>query len=353
MARDDTEAPLLQVEDLHVSYGTTVAVAGIDLVARHGETVCILGPSGCGKSTILRAIAGLEPPRRGRIRLAGEDLAPLRPDQRRLGLMFQDHALFPHRTVAENVGFGPRMQGMGQDDVRTRVAEVLELVGLQGYGDRPVTELSGGEQQRVALARAVAPRPRLLLLDEPLGSLDRALRDRLLVELPTLFDRLGITVLYVTHDQEEALALSDRIVLMREGRFVQVGTPAELWRHPADAFVASFLGYDTLFDATVEGEVARTELGAFPAPGEADGPATVLLLPEAMELTGPDEETDDDALTLPGEVVAVAFVGDRHRVRVATERGPELTVTVWRGAIPDPGDRAAVVVDRDATRVLR
>lgn len=353
MATERADGPLLTIEDLHVSYGNTVAVDGIDLEVHHGETVCILGPSGCGKSTILRAVAGLEPARQGRIRLGGEDLAPLRPDQRRLGLMFQDHALFPHRTVAENVAFGPRMRGMADEDVDTRTAEVLELVGLGGYGDRPVTELSGGEQQRVALARAVAPRPRLLMLDEPLGSLDRALRDRLLVELPALFDELGITVLYVTHDQEEALALSDRVVLMREGRFVQVGTPAELWRDPADTFVASFLGYDTLFDATVEGDVARTPLGDFPAAGEPDGPATALLLPEALELARPGETTGGDTLTLDGEVLAVVFLGDRHRVRVGTDRGPELTVTVWRSEVPRPGDRVAVTVDREAIRILR
>ena len=345
--------PLLDVTGLRVTYGATVAVDGIDLAVHEGETVCILGPSGCGKSTILRAVAGLEVPDAGTVRLAGEDLGPLRPDQRRLGLMFQDHALFPHRSVAANVGFGPRMQGMPADAVDERTREVLRLVGLEGYGRRRVTELSGGEQQRVALARAVAPRPRLLMLDEPLGSLDRALRDRLLVELPALFDELGTTVLYVTHDQEEAVALADRIVLMRDGRIVQEGSPTELWRDPADAFVASFLGYETLLDADVDSGVARTALGTYPAPGEPDGPAMVLLLSDALQLVEGNAPAGAEGHVVRGEVASVAFAGDHHRVRVATEGGPVLPVTVWRGTVPEVGAAVRVAIDPTATRVLR
>lgn len=348
------EEPLLDITDLEVRYGSTLAVAGIDLEVHEGETVCILGPSGCGKSTVLRAVAGLEVPTRGRIHLDGRDLAPLRPDQRRIGLMFQDHALFPHRTVGENVGFGLRMQGLPADAVAERTREILELVGLAAHGDRPVTELSGGEQQRVALARAVAPRPRLLMLDEPLGSLDRALRDRLLVELPELFAELGTSVLYVTHDQEEALVLADRVVLMRAGEVVQAGTPPRLWRDPVDTFVASFLGYETLLDATVADGVATTSLGPFPAPGHDDGPATVLVLPEGLGLAEPgggDHPVGDH--TVSGEVTRIGFAGDHHDVTVTTDEGPVLPLTVWRGPAPEVGSTVGVTIDPAAIRILR
>jgi thiamine transport system ATP-binding protein len=232
---------VLTLDDITVRYGDTVAVDGVDLTVEKGSTVCVLGPSGCGKSTLLRVVTGLVRPDAGRVCWDSEDITGVPTHRRGFGLMFQDHALFPHRDVAANVGFGLRMQGRSRGDIAARVDELLELVGLAGYGRRAVDELSGGEQQRVALARALAPEPRMLLLDEPLGSLDRVLRDRLLDELPSLFDRLGTTVLYVTHDQDEARAIADRVAVMRAGRIAQVGTPAEVWEHPADEFVAEFV----------------------------------------------------------------------------------------------------------------
>lgn len=234
-------APRLQVRDLTVSYGDTVAVADVDLSVAADEVVVLLGPSGCGKSSVLRAIAGLEP-YGGVVLLDGEDVGGLRPDQRRIGMMFQDHALFPHRDVAGNVGFGPRMLGWEPDRIEARVHEILALVGLGGLERRHVDELSGGQRQRVALARSLAPAPRLLMLDEPLGSIDRVLRDQLLQDLPDVFARAGTAVLYVTHDHDEARELGDRVAVMNAGRIEQIDTVEGLWASPRTEFVARFLG---------------------------------------------------------------------------------------------------------------
>jgi thiamine transport system ATP-binding protein len=216
----------------------------VDLQVADGEIVCVLGPSGSGKSTLLRAIAGLEPEATGRIAWNGDNLTGVPAHRRGFGLMFQDHALFPHRDVLGNVEFGVRMQGRPRVEIDRRARESLVLVGMDGFEHRGIAELSGGEQQRVALARALAAAPRLLMLDEPLGALDRTLRDRLVTELRALFVRLGLSILFVTHDHDEAFALADRMVVMHEGRIEQVGTPAEIWQHPANAFVARFLGWN-------------------------------------------------------------------------------------------------------------
>jgi len=345
---------MLEVTGLTVRYGDHVAVADLAIHADDGEVLCVLGPSGCGKSTLLRAVAGLIEPDAGRIVLDGQPLDGLRPDQRRVGLMFQDHALFPHRSVADNVGFGPRMEGLGRDVIARRVDGALELVDLHGTGDRDVTSLSGGEQQRVALARAIAAQPKLLMLDEPLGSLDRALRDRLLAELPPLLRQLGTTVVYVTHDQDEALALADRIAVMRASRLEQVGTPDELWRSPATAFVARFLGLEHVYAAELSGGVATTPLGDVPIRDTAqpDGPVTVALLLEALRLTDPLLPRQSDEVELPGQVVGRRFAGDHLRVRVRTDAGPVVTVPVWRGDPPATGGSVTLALDLEAVRVL-
>ena len=242
---------MLRVEDITVRFGEKVAVDEVTVGLARGEVLAVLGPSGSGKSTLLRVISGLHRPDEGRVLLAGENITASPPHRRGIGLVFQDHALFHHRDVAGNVGFGLRMRGDAPPEIARRVGELLDLVGLAGFERRSVATLSGGEQQRVALARALAPAPRVLLLDEPLGSLDRRLRDRLLVDLGVLFAELEVTAIYVTHDQAEAFALGDRVAVMREGRLVQTGTADELWAHPADEDTARFLGLANVRDGTV------------------------------------------------------------------------------------------------------
>jgi thiamine transport system ATP-binding protein len=276
--------------------------------------VTILGPSGSGKSTLLRVIAGLQRPDSGRVLLAGSDLASVPPHRRGIGLVFQDHALFHHRDVFGNVAFGPRMRGDAPEAVEARVAEVLELVGLAGFEQRSVATLSGGEQQRVALARALAPAPRVLLLDEPLGSLDRRLRDRLLDDLGGLFAALSVTALYVTHDQSEAFALGDRVAVMRAGRLVQEGTPDELWASPADEDVARFLGLANVRD------------------GRAVRPEAVRVSPA-------------DGIGSDGVVTAAVRQGPLVRLTVELDRGDTLVAAVAETEHPQPGDRVRVEID--------
>lgn len=335
----------LEVQDLVVRFGETVAVDGVDLRVDEGEIVALLGPSGSGKSTILRAISGLVPQHEGRIVLDGIDVTKAPPHRRPFNLMFQDYALFPHRDVAGNVAFAPRMQRLGRDAVRQRVDRTLDLVGLHGFGARSVPSLSGGEQQRVALARALASEPRLLMLDEPLGSLDRSLRDRLAVELRELFVRLGITAIAVTHDQSEAFTLADRVVVLRNGRVVQTGAPVEVWRHPRDGFVARFLGFANVFDVHVEGGAVATAWGPLET-DHAEGPATLVIRPDGLRF-------EDGANGVQAEVGPSTFRGDHFRVMVVLG-GREHEVTERTGRVPAPGTSvrvalepsAAVVVDR-------
>lgn len=272
------------------------ALDAVSLAVDEGEILGILGPSGSGKSTLLRITAGLETVTTGSVLLNGEDLAGMPPHTRGFGLMFQDYCLFPHLNVEANVGFGLKRKGGSRSRREERVQEMLRLVGLQGFGKRSVLTLSGGEQQRVALARSLAPRPRLLMLDEPLGALDPLLRENLLVELKEVLREVGVTALYVTHDPEEAMSLAGKIALVNAGRLVQLGTPEELIRSPASSFVASFLGLGALFAGTCrrrgESWVLDTQIGVFPSCPACDffprGPAPLgqklLVRPEAVHL---------------------------------------------------------------------
>ena len=242
---------MLRADEISVAFDSVQALDHATLDVADGEVVTVLGPSGSGKTTLLRVVAGLQRPDEGRVLLDGRDLAGVPPHLRGIGLVFQDHALFPHRDVFGNVSFGLRMRGESTAETTARTRELLELVGLAGYERRSVATLSGGEQQRVALARALAPEPRVLLLDEPLGSLDRPLRERLLEDLGRLFDELGSTAVYVTHDRAEAFALGDRVAVMRAGAIEQIGEPDELWAHPASWEVARFLGLGNVRDGTI------------------------------------------------------------------------------------------------------
>ncbi len=259
---------MLEIVHIRKTYEGQPLLEDVSFTVARGETVCLLGPSGSGKSTLLRIIAGLEEAERGQVFWEGEDITAVSPHRRRMGMVFQDYALFPHLNVAENVAFGLRMQGWSPQDQQTRVREVLELVRLTGFEARRVTDLSGGEQQRVALARALAPRPHVLMLDEPLGALDRALREELLEELRRILRASDVAAIYVTHDQEEAAAIADRILVLHRGRIVRDGTPFEVWNSPGSLWVAQFLGVgNILFGECHPGSgssVLKTALGEFP-----------------------------------------------------------------------------------------
>ncbi|MEU9409852.1 ABC transporter ATP-binding protein [Streptomyces sp. NPDC048281] len=338
--------PLLELEQATVRFGGRAVLDGVGLEVAEHEVVCVLGPSGSGKSTLLRTVAGLQPLDSGRVLLDGDDQARMPAHRRGVGLMFQDHQLFPQRDVGGNVAFGLRMRGAGKAQQAERVGELLELVGLPGAAGRAVAGLSGGEQQRVALARALAPRPRLLMLDEPLGQLDRSLRERLVVELRELFGRLGTTVLAVTHDQGEAFALADRVVVMRDGRIAQSGTPLDVWQRPADEFVARFLGFGNVVAAIVEGTVAVTPWGKVPVPeGSAQGSRTLLVRPAGVRLVAADAG-------LPCTVAARTFQGTHVTVHLQPQDGPRLEAACALRAAPEAGDAVGVEFDAAETVVL-
>ncbi|MFD9517323.1 ABC transporter ATP-binding protein [Streptomyces sp. NPDC059979] len=335
---------LLQLEGVSVRFGERAVVDSVDLSVAEHEIVCVLGPSGSGKSTLLRVVAGLQQVSAGRVLLGGADQAAVPVHRRGVGLMFQDHQLFPHRDVGANVSFGLRMRRAGRASYQARVAELLELVGLPGAQGRAVASLSGGEQQRVALARALAPSPRLLMLDEPLGQLDRGLRERLVTELRGLFSRLGTTVLAVTHDQGEAFALADRVVVMRDGRIAQAGTPLEVWQRPASEFVARFLGFENVVPATVSGTVAGTPWGRVPVPaGTPEGEQRLLIRPAGVVLR---------AAGLRCEVVSRTFRGTHVALLLRPESGPVLEAECGLEGAPAAGERVEVTFSPSEVVVL-
>ncbi|MGN8244119.1 ABC transporter ATP-binding protein [Cellulomonas soli] len=340
----------------HGGAGTT-AVDGVSLHVGTGEVVALLGPSGCGKSSLLRAVAGLEPLAGGQVSWDGVSVTDMPVHRRGFGLMFQDGQLFEHRDVAGNVAFGLHAGGGGRRrTARTvrdaRVAELLAVVGLTGYGDRPVATLSGGERQRVALARALAPRPRLLLLDEPLSALDRALRERLADDLRAALVATGTTALFVTHDQDEAFAVADRVAVMDAGRLRQVDTPGALWRHPATRQVAEFLGYEAFVPAdpvrSAGPEVDEVVHVATEAGCAGDPTALLALAPGALVVTERTHGPRGDGPALKGTVIRVVARRGRAEVQVEVDGLGALTAVAALGAEPHVGMVVALAVDPTA-----
>ena len=306
---------MLRVEDVTVRFDGKAALDGVELEVAEGEVVALLGPSGSGKSTLLRVVAGLQRPDTGRVVLAGEDATAVPVHRRGIGVVFQDQALFHHRDVWGNVAFGLRMRDARREEIERRVAELLELVGLAGFERRSIATLSGGERQRVALARALAPEPRVLLLDEPLGSLDRPLRERLLDDLDGIFDAVRVTALYITHDFAEAFAIGDRVAILRAGHVVQAGTPDEVWARPATEDVARFLG------------LANVREG-------------VVIHPEAVKVTRVAGGNGGE-----GVVEDAVRQGSTVRITVRLDDGRVLEAAAAELAHPEPGDRVHVEVD--------
>jgi putative spermidine/putrescine transport system ATP-binding protein len=310
---DPAASPAVRLEGVRKLYGDVVAVAGVDLEVGVGEFFSLLGPSGSGKTTTLRMIAGFELPSAGRVVLDGRDVSRMPPYERDVNTVFQDYALFPHMTVADNVGYGLMIRKVPRDERAQRVTDALRMVRLEGYDHRKPGQLSGGQRQRVALARALVNRPKVLLLDEPLGALDLKLRQEMQIELKTIQQGVGITFIYVTHDQEEALAMSDRLAIFNRGRIEQVGTPADVYERPATAFVAGFVGISNVLTGP-----AAEVLGS--------GFATVTVRPEKIHLEQPSAGVPEGCVSVLGTVRDVIYLGSDTKYHVALDVGGELAV---------------------------
>jgi iron(III) transport system ATP-binding protein len=335
----------VEVKGVEKRFGDTAAVAGVDLELGDGEIVAVLGPSGCGKTTLLRLIAGFEVPDAGTVTIGGEQVAGggawVAPERRRIGMVFQDYALFPHLKVDANVAFG--LSRRSADERRELTRKTLDLVGLAGKAERYPHELSGGERQRVALARALAPEPAVVLLDEPFSSLDATLRAGLRREVEAILRAANATALLVTHDQEEALSLADRVAVMRDGRIQQDGTPEEVYGRPTDHWVTGFLGDAEILPGTVSGGAVECELGRFPVPAEMDGEVDVVIRPESVAL-GQGRAPRGDR-SHEGVVVAREYYGHDQLVVVELPSGRRVRSRSIGFPIWHPGDHVRVWVD--------
>jgi spermidine/putrescine transport system ATP-binding protein len=356
----------IEVRGVRKVFGAGEAqVAALDTVSvsiRENEFFTLLGPSGCGKTTLLRLIAGFDFPTAGEIMLYGEDIAPLPPFKRPVNTVFQSYALFPHMSVAQNIGFGLEMLGKPKDQVKARVAEMLKLVRMEALANRRTSQISGGQQQRVALARALAPQPKVLLLDEPLSALDYKLRKEMQIELKRLQSETGITFIFVTHDQEEALTMSDRIAVMSSGKILQVGTPRDIYDRPAERFVADFIGETNFLKAEVTGAAngrATVKLSSgveipasLPAGFSPSGKVTIVVRPEHAHLVAGNEKA-----SLSGIVENVVYLGTDTHFHLKLDDGDAFIVRRQnaRGGPVDlaQGDRAGIIIGSDAAQVLK
>jgi spermidine/putrescine transport system ATP-binding protein len=349
--------PVVRFEGVSKSFGRTQAVKELDLAISAGQFVTLLGPSGCGKSTSLRMLGGFEMPSAGRILLGDRDVTRLPPHRREVNMVFQDYALFPHMTVAENVAFGLELKGMARPAIMRRVQDLLGLVQLEGMGERTPDQLSGGQRQRVALIRALAPDPKVLLLDEPLGALDAKLRSQMQIELKAIQERTGKTFLFVTHDQEEALTMSDRVIVMNEGRIEQDGPPEELYQRPASRFVATFIGETNLLDCTVRGRDGVDlilDWGRVPLRARANAvcPAAgarieVALRPESLVCSPVEPTTPNRVRATVGQRV---FKGSRTMLVLEVEGAGALQASLDPWALEGLG-QAPVWVGWEADRM--
>jgi len=351
----------VQLVDLAKRFGVFEAVSGIDLDIPPGEFFSLLGPSGCGKTTTLRLIAGFERPSAGKVLLDGQDVSDTPPNRRHVNTVFQSYALFSHLTVAENVAFGLRFAKASKEEARSRVGQALSLVQMQEFSGRKPHQLSGGQQQRVALARALILNPSVLLLDEPLGALDAKLRKALQIELKALQEQVGITFVYVTHDQEEALTMADRLAVMNEGRIEQVGTPREVYEEPASAYVADFLGVSNMLDAQAIGtdsdgrcrlRVGDTEMLASRGHTSSRGSVKVVVRPERVRIEGPRETGEN---RLPGKIERVVYAGAVSQLVVTLDRGTPIRCMLANDGAMSSFDRGAPVsvhLPCEALRVL-
>ncbi|MCO5089705.1 ABC transporter ATP-binding protein [Bosea sp. (in: a-proteobacteria)] len=334
----------VEFRNVSMRYGAVTAVDNISFTIEAGKLVTLLGPSGCGKTTTLRMIAGLEIASEGQILIGGKDVTKLSAADRDVSMVFQSYALFPHMSVLDNAAYGPTVKGLGKDEAKRMALEKLALVGLKGFEDRYPSELSGGQQQRVAVARALVLEPQVLLFDEPLSNLDAKLRRRVREEIRELQQNLDLTVAYVTHDQEEALAVSDRIIVMSNARIAQEGAPRDLYEQPANPFVADFIGDANLVDATVKAVAegrAEVAIGpaalGLPARGLSPGPAKVAIRPEALIIGAVGQ-----AGALPGTIRKCAYLGNHLDIMVETEVGELFVVQYGAREMLEPGAPVSV-----------
>jgi putrescine transport system ATP-binding protein len=329
-------AGFLVTEKLVKRFDEAVAVDEVSLSIRKGEIFALLGSSGCGKSTLLRMLAGFETPTAGRILLGGQDVAAVPPYERPVNMMFQSYALFPHLTVWENVAFGLKREGLPKAEIQQRTDEMLALVQLTPYAKRKPHQLSGGQQQRVALARSLAKRPKLLLLDEPLGALDKKLREQTQFELVNIVEKVGVTCVMVTHDQEEAMTMANRIAIMSKGRVLQVGTPAEIYEHPVNRFVADFIGNVNLFEGklsvdepdrcAVDSGIGRIHVG-HGMPGTLGMPVALAVRPEKIEISKAAPPADAGPNVFKGKVKEIAYFGAHNTFIVVASNGQRVKIT--------------------------